>query len=79
MGGRIITEGKTLEIKIMIGIGVGHMKDRIETERMIEALVAVDQDQVQEQLQIGIGLDASNVGKTTILQETVQQHRQTEK
>ena len=49
----IITEGETLEIKIMIGIGVGHMKDRIETEWMIEALVTVDQDQVQGQLQIG--------------------------
>ena len=47
------------------------MKDRIETEGMIEALVTVDQDQVQEQLQIGIGLDASNVGSITISQETV--------
>ena len=29
MGDRIIiTEGETLEIRIMIGIGVGHMKDR---------------------------------------------------
>ena len=27
----VITEGETLEIKIVIGIGVGHMKDRIET------------------------------------------------
>ena len=34
MGGQIIaiTEGETLEIKITIGIGVGHMKDRAETE-----------------------------------------------
>ena len=67
----IITEGETLEIKITIGIGVGHMKDRIETEGTIEALVTLDQDQVQEQLQIGIGLDASNVGNATTLQETV--------
>ena len=31
MGDRIIitTEGESLEIKIMAGIGVGHMKDRI--------------------------------------------------
>ena len=45
MGDRIIitTEGETLEIKITIGIGVGHMKDRIETEGMVEALVTVDQ------------------------------------
>ena len=34
---------------------------------MIEALVTVD----KEQLQIGIGLDVSNVGNMTILQETV--------
>ena len=39
----------------MKGIGEGHMKDRIETEGTIEVLVIVDQ--VQEQLQIGIGLD----------------------
>ena len=39
MGDRIIiiTEGEALEIKIMIG--VGHMRERIETEGMIEALV----------------------------------------
>ena len=40
----IIAEGE--EIKIMIGIGIGHMKDRIETEGTIETLVTVDQDQV---------------------------------
>ena len=47
----------------MIGIGVGHIKDRIETERMIEALVTVDQGRVQEQLQIGTESDALNVKK----------------
>ena len=58
MGDRIIiTEGETLETKIMIGIGVGHMTDKKETEGMIEALVTVDQGQVQGQLQIGIGSD----------------------
>ena len=30
----------------MIGIGVGHMRDKIETEGMIEVLITVDQDQV---------------------------------
>ena len=35
---------------------------------MIEALVTVFQDHVQEQLQIGIELDVSHVGNTTILQ-----------
>ena len=42
------------------------MRDKVETEEMIEALVTVDQDQVQEQLQIGIGLDVLSVGSMTI-------------
>ena len=49
MGDRIIIitiEGETLEIKIMIEIGVGHMKDRIEMDGMVEALVTVDHSQV---------------------------------
>ena len=78
MGYRIIiTEGKTLEVKITIG--VGHMRDIIETEGMIEALVTVDQGQVQGQPQIRIGSDVSSVGSTTISQETVQQCRQAER
>ena len=35
----IITEEVVIEVKIMIGIGVGHMKDRIETEETVEAQV----------------------------------------
>ena len=62
----IVTEGKTLGTRNAKEIGVGHMKDRIETEEMIEALVTVDQDQVQEQLQIRIGLDVLSVGSMTI-------------
>ena len=36
--GKIIatTEGMVIEIKIMTGIGVGHLKDRIEVGEMIE-------------------------------------------
>ena len=73
MGDRIIitTEGDNLEIKIMIEIEVGHSKDRIEMEGMVEALVTVDQVQIQGQLQVEIGLDALNVENTTILQGTV--------
>ena len=73
MGDRIIitTEGETLEIKIMIEIGAGHTKDRIEIEEMVETLVTVDQGHIQGQLQIEIGLDALNVGNTTIWQGTV--------
>ena len=59
MGDKIITtEGGTLEIKIMIETGVGHMRDRVEIKGMVEALVIVDQGQVQGQLQIDIRLDA---------------------
>ena len=52
MGDRIIltTEEETLEIKIIIEKGVGHTKDRIEIEGVVEALVRVDQGQVQRQL-----------------------------
>ena len=63
----------------MIGIGVGHMRNKIETEGMIEVLVTVDQGQVQGQPQIGIGSDVSSVGSMNISQETVQQHRQAER
>ena len=38
---------------------------------MIEVLVTVDKDQVQKQLQIGIGLDVLSVGNMTISQETL--------
>ena len=55
----------------MIATGVGHMKDRIETEGTIDAIVIVDQDQFQGQLQIGTELDALNVENMTTLQEIV--------
>ena len=42
----------------MIGIRVGHKKDRTEIEGTVETLVTVDQGQVQRQLQIKIGSDA---------------------
>ena len=35
----------------MTEIGVGYMRDKVETEEMIEALGTVDQDQVREQVQ----------------------------
>ena len=52
----ITTEGKALEIKIMIEIGLDHMKDRKEIEGIVEASVTVDHGQVQGQLQIEIGI-----------------------
>ena len=60
----------------MIGIGVGHMKDKTEIEGTVDVLVAVDQSPVQGQLQIEIGLDVSSVGSMTILQGTVQLGKQ---
>ena len=58
MGDRITrTEWETLGTRTMTEIGVDHMRDKIETKEMIEALVTVDQDQFQEQLQIRIGSD----------------------
>ena len=53
MGGLTITtiEGEASEIKIVIGIGVGHTKDKTEIEGTVEVLATVDQGQVQEQLQ----------------------------
>ena len=78
MGGQIITiiEGETLGVNIMIETGVGHTKDRTEIEGMVEALVTVDQGQVQGQLQIEIELAALSVRNTIILQGTVQLDRQ---
>ena len=60
----------------MIGIEVGHTKDRKEIEGTVVVLVTVDQHQAQEQLHIGIGLDASSVGNTIILQGIVQLGKQ---
>ena len=73
MGDRIIiTEWEILGSRTMIEIGVGDMRDKIETEEIIEALVTVDQDQFQEHIQIRIGLDVLSAESVTILQETVQ-------
>ena len=71
-----ITEEEVSEVKIMIGIEVGHAKDREEIEGTAEALVIVDQGQVQEQLQIEIELDASIVGNMITLWGTVQLDKQ---
>ena len=67
----VIIEEVVTEIKIMIEIGVCHIKDRIEAEETVDVQVIVDQDQVQEQIQIKIGLDVSNVGNLIISQGNV--------
>ena len=54
--------------------GVGHMIGKTEaiTEGIIEALVIIGLGQVQEQLQIEIGLGILSTENTTISQETAQ-------
>ena len=69
------TEGMVIEIKIMIGIGLGHLKDMIEIGEMIEVQVTVGLDQALGQVQIETKLGVSNVGSMTILQGNVQQGR----
>ena len=71
----IITEGETLEIKIMIGIGVGHMKGRRDHRSISNSgLRSYSRANINRNR-----LDVSNVGNITTSQETVQQLRQTEK
>ena len=83
MGDKIIaiTEGETLGAKIMKEIGVGHMIGKTEeiAEGTIEVLVIVGLGQVQEQVQIEIGLDVLSAENMTISQETAQQHKGTER
>ena len=84
MGYKIIIEkdsGKTLEIIAMRGIGVGHMIGKLEviTEGTVKASVTVDQGQVLEQVPIGTGSDVLSVENMISLQETAQQHKQTER
>ena len=78
MRGLIITmvQGEVIEVKITIEIGVGHMRDITEIEETAEVQGIVDQDLVQGQVQIEIGLDALSVGNTITLQGTVQLGKQ---
>ena len=38
----ITTEEVVIEIKVMVGIGVGNIKDRVGTEETVEEQVIVD-------------------------------------
>ena len=66
-------KGMGIEIKIMIGIGVGHLKDKTEGGEMIEVWVTIGWGHALEQAQMEIELGVLNVGSTTILQGNVQQ------
>ena len=76
MGDKIITkiEGETFGTKSM-KIG----KTEAVTEGTIGALVIVGLGQIQEQVQIEIGLDGLSAENMTISQETGQQHKLTER
>ena len=56
----------------MIETGVHHMKDRTEIEGMAEVLVAIDQGQVQGQIQTEIRSDVLCVENMIILLGTFQ-------
>ena len=57
----MIIEGMTIEVKVMVEIGVGHYIDRIEVGEEIEVQVMVGLGQDQGQVQIETGLDVSSV------------------
>ena len=79
IGNKLIMEvdsGVTSEIKAIKEKGVGHMIGKLGT---IEASVTVGQGQVQEGVQIEIGLGVSNVESMHISQDTAQQHKRTER
>ena len=68
----ITIEEATIEIKIIIEIGLGHLKDIVEIGEMAEAQVTVGLDQVPEQVQTEIGFDALNVESMITSHENVQ-------
>ena len=70
-----IIEGMIIGIEFTIGIGVEHLRDRIEVGEMIEVWVIIGWDQVLEQVQLETELDVLNVGNTTILWGNVQQDK----
>ena len=72
----IMVQEEVIQVKITIGIGVGQMRDRPGMEEIVEVQALVDQDLVQGQVQIGIGLDALSVGNMITLQGNVQLGKQ---
>ena len=72
----IIIEEVIIGIEVAIGIGVDHLRGRVEIGEIIEAQVTVGPGQVLEQVQTETELDVSNVGNMTTLQEHVQLDKQ---
>ena len=71
-----MVQEEVIQVKITIGIGVGQMRDRPGMEEIVEVQALVDQDLVQGQVQIGIGLDALSVENMITLQGNVQLGKQ---
>ena len=68
----ITIEEVAIEIKIIIEIGVDHLKDRAEIGEMAGVQVKAGVGQVLEQVETEIGFDALNVESTITLHENVQ-------
>ena len=71
----ITIEEVTIEIKIIIGIGVGHLKDKVQIGEMAEAKITVGPGEVLEQVQIEIGFDVLNVESMITSHKNVQLNR----
>ena len=67
-----ITEEVVIGISSIIGIGVDHLRDKVEIGEMTEVRVTVGLDQVLGQVQIEIGLDALSAESMIILHENAQ-------
>ena len=65
-------EEATIEIKIILEIGVGHLKDKVEIGVMAEVQVTVGLGQVLEQVQTEIVFNALNVESMITSHENVQ-------
>ena len=63
-------------IGVRIGVGVDHIKDRIEIGEMVELQATVGLDQVLEPVQIEIELDVMSVGNMTTFHKNVQLDKQ---
>ena len=61
-----------MQINLIVGDRVGHLKDRIEVGEIIEVRVTVCLGQVLEQVQIAIEFNALSVENMIILHENAQ-------
>ena len=67
-----ITEEVVIGISSIIGIGVDHLRDKVEIGEMTEVRVTAGLDQVLGQVQTEIGLDALSTESMIILHKNAQ-------